>query len=95
MLVIFAEIVYPENIFVGDVAGGLGLGQEARFHFPILAPGLREDLDRHGAADNGIARPVHARHPAPEELHQLVFADTRGKLHQRPPARKLGIPHSR
>ena len=88
MLVVFAEIVNAEDVVVGDVAGHARFGQKARLGFGILAAGLGEDLDRHGAADHGVARAVDVRHAAAQELLQLVLADARGKLH-------LGLGHLR
>src|ERR1019366_376890 len=83
LLVVFAEIVNTEDVVVGDVAGHARLGQEAGLGFGILAAGFGENLDGHGAADDGIAGAVHVGHPAAQELFELVLADSGGKLHVR------------
>ena len=86
---VFAEIVNADDVVVRDVAGQARFLQKTRFDFFVGAAFFGQDLHGDGAADNGVARFIDARHPAAQKFLQLVFTDARGQLHHGS-ARHLG-----
>ena len=81
VLIVFAEIVNAEDVVVGEAPGHARFGQKSLLDVAVLAAGIGQNLDRHGAPDQRIASPVDVRHPAAQEFLQLVLADSRGKVH--------------
>ena len=78
---VFAEIVNAEDVVVGDAAGHARFGQKSLFDLGVLAAGLGQNLDGHGAPDERIESAVDVRHPTAQEFLKLILADSRGKLH--------------
>src|ERR1019366_9859133 len=79
-----AEIVNADDVFVVEVAGGAGLGEEAGLGFLILRGSFGEDLDGHGTAHHRVHGAIDVRHPAAEKFLQFVFADAGWELYQFP-----------
>ncbi len=78
---VFTEIVNTDDVVVTDVAGQLRFLQKARLRLRVGAAFLGQDLDGYDTPDDGVPRPVDARHAAAEEFLQFVFANACGKLH--------------
>ena len=87
---ILPEIVDADDVVVLDIAGQAGFLQEPRLGVGIGASRIGENLDHHGAAENGVARAVDIRHPAAQTLFELVFSDASGKLQSQRQSPSLG-----
>ena len=84
VLFVAAEVVDADDVFVGEIAGRAGFGEEAGFGLLVLAGGVGEDLDRDGTADHGVHGAIHVGHAAAEEFQQFVFADACWELNRSP-----------
>ncbi len=58
VLVVFAEIVNPQNVVVRQAPGHPRFGQKSLFHVRILASRLGQNLDGDRAPDQRIQGPV-------------------------------------
>ena len=74
-----AHLVDVADVGVPDLRLRPRLAKEPREMIPIR---LAKELERHGAIQRGIERPIHLRHPAlAQKRADLVPAD--GRRHQR------------
>ncbi len=78
---VLAEVVHAHDVLMSQASGQLGLAQKARFGVGVGGGFGLEDLHRHGAPNDGVARPVDARHAAAEILLKLVLAYSLGIFH--------------
>ncbi len=80
---IFAEIVDGDDILVGDVRGQPRLLQKTSLGLDIPRGYVGEYFQRYAPAEHVVLSAVNARHAAPQELLDFVFADARGMFHHR------------
>ena len=68
--VVLADVVDPQDVRVGKGGDGARFPMEAPEGVRAAAERLRQDLDRHFAAQARVPRPIHLAHPARSERSQ-------------------------
>jgi hypothetical protein len=85
----FADLVYRSDIRMDDGSGGPRFAKEARTASRLTFASLVEHLDRHGAAQSRILRPIDDAHAATTDL--ALDDESANPRADRMPVRVLGI----